>query len=53
MENKELKLRIEKRLNKEFIGQEQFFKDMTAYFVDKVKKNEKGIVVVSGQKKYF
>lgn len=53
MENKELKLKIEKKLNKEFIGQEQFFKDMTEYFVDKIDKKEKGIVLVSGQKNTF
>ena len=53
MENKELKLKIEKKLNKEFIGQEQFFKDMTEYFVDKIEKKEKGIVLVSGQTNTF
>lgn len=53
MEKNELKLKIEKKLKKEFIGQEQFFKDMTEYFVDKVEKKEKGIVLVSGQKNTF
>ncbi|WP_195430502.1 AAA family ATPase [Clostridium sp. D46t1_190503_E9] len=53
MEMNELKLYIEKKLNKEFIGQREFFKEISEYFINKIENEDKGILIVAGHKNTF
>jgi SpoVK/Ycf46/Vps4 family AAA+-type ATPase len=53
MDRNELTLYLEKKLNKEFIGQREFFKEISEYFINKVENNEKGILVIAGHKNTF
>nr|MCM0168153.1 stage V sporulation protein K [Paeniclostridium ghonii] len=41
---------IQKSLDKELIGQNEFIKDLCSYFNYKFEKNEKGILVLIGEK---
>ncbi len=43
-------LKIEKKLNKELIGQEKFLSKLCTYFEEKISKQEKGILFVIGEK---
>ncbi|MBE6053238.1 MAG: AAA family ATPase [Clostridium sartagoforme] len=53
MENNQLKIKIEKELNSEYIGQKDYFRNLSDYFVEKINKNEKGILLVAGEKNTF
>lgn len=43
-------INIERELNKELIGQEEFIHKLCTYFKDKLIKDEKGILVICGEK---
>lgn len=43
-------IKIEKNLNKELIGQEDFLHKLCTYFKEKIIKDEKGILVICGEK---
>ncbi|WP_460288209.1 AAA family ATPase [Clostridium sp. CTA-7] len=49
----EVILKIEKKLNREFIGQRDFIKELTQYFENKILSEEKGILVLAGHKNTF
>ena len=53
MDKNEIILDIEKKLNKEFIGQKEFFKEISEYFINKIENEEKGISIVAGHKNTF
>ncbi|WP_195263515.1 AAA family ATPase [Clostridium sp. 1001275B_160808_H3] len=53
MDRDEMILNIEKKLNKEFIGQKEFFKEVSEYFINKIENEEKGILTVAGHKNTF
>ena len=53
MENNQLKIKVEKKLNSEYIGQKEYFRNLVEYFVEKINKNEKGILLVAGEKNTF
>ena len=46
MDKNEIILDIEKKLNKEFIGQKEFFKEISEYFINKIENEEKGISIL-------
>ena len=43
MDKKQLKINIERKLNSEYIAQEEYFRELAEYFIEKIDKNEKGI----------
>ncbi|MCY6370617.1 AAA family ATPase [Clostridium ganghwense] len=51
--NEDIFAEIEGKLNKEFIGQEDYFKELSAYFKDKVMNREKGVLLVVGEMNTF
>ncbi|MDV4151078.1 AAA family ATPase [Clostridium sp. AL.422] len=53
MNKNELKIKIQKKLNSEYIGQGEYFRDLSDYFIEKIDKNEKGILLVAGQRNTF
>lgn len=53
MDKKQLKIKIERKLNSEYIAQEEYFRDLAEYFIEKVDKNEKGILLVAGERNTF
>lgn len=53
MDKNQLILDVEKKLNKEFIGQIEFFKEISEYFINKIEDEEKGILIVAGHKNTF
>lgn len=53
MDKSQLKTKIEIKLNNEYIAQEEYFRDLAEYFIEKVYKNEKGILLVAGEKNTF
>lgn len=53
MEKNQIKYRIKNKLNREFIGQKEFFDEITNYFISKIEENEKGILLVAGQRNTF
>ena len=53
MEKDQIKYRIKNKLNREFIGQKDFFDEITNYFISKIEQNEKGILLVAGKRNTF
>ncbi len=53
MDKNQLKTKIERKLNSEYIAQEEYFRDLAEYFIEKVDKNEKGILLVAGERNTF
>ena len=53
MSNKEVFKNIEEKLNKEFIGQKNFFSKLCGYFREKISNDEKGILLLVGSKDTF
>ncbi len=53
MDKNQLKTKIEAKLNNEYIAQEEYFKNLAEYFIEKVYKNEKGILMVAGERNTF
>ncbi|MEL7596596.1 MAG: hypothetical protein AAGU01_00185 [Clostridiaceae bacterium] len=51
--NEDIFAEIEEKLNKEFIGQEDYFKEVSAYFKDKIMNREKGVLLVVGEMNTF
>ena len=53
LSNKEVFKNIEEKLNKEFIGQKNFFSKLCGYFREKISNDEKGILLLVGSKDTF
>lgn len=53
MSNKDIFKNIEYKLNKEFIGQKDFFNKLCAYFENKFNNDENGILLLAGNKDTF
>ena len=53
MDKKQLKINIERKLNSEYIAQEEYFRELAEYFIEKIDKNEKGILLVAGERNTF
>ena len=53
MSNKDIFKNIEYKLNKEFIGQKDFFNKLCAYFENKINNDENGILLLAGNKDTF
>ncbi len=53
MDKNQLKMKVEKKLNSEYTAQGEYFRELAEYFVEKVDKNEKGILLVAGERNTF
>lgn len=53
MTNKDIFKNIEDKLNKEFIGQRNFFNKLCNYFREKINNDENGILLLAGNKDTF
>lgn len=53
MEKNQMKMKIEKKLNNEYIRQEEYFRDLAEYFIEKIDKNKKGILLIAGERNTF